>query len=129
MDPINSSFQPINTVNATPVNAAPTGPAPEKIGNPVPKTDKKFLVYGIVMGLVVVVILGVAGFYLMYRPQNNNEIADVQNQVVEEDVEPTPAEISQIQNASELDNLIVGLAQADGELDKELVALQKDSNF
>ncbi|MBP9716790.1 MAG: hypothetical protein KBD51_02485 [Candidatus Levybacteria bacterium] len=126
MNPTNDSNQP---VNPTPVLTPPASPAPEKIGNPVQKTDKKFLFYGVLIGLVVVAIVGVAGFYMMYAPKSSSDVAVVSTPVQVENMEPTPVEISQIEQASELDNLIVGLAQADGDLDKELAALGKDSDF
>jgi len=126
MNPTNDSNQP---VNPTPVLTPPVSPAPEKIGNPVQKTDKKFLFYGVLIGLVVVAIVGVAGFYMMYAPKSSSDVAVVSTPVQVENMEPTPVEISQIEQASELDNLIVGLAQADGDLDKELAALEKDSDF
>ncbi len=129
MNPTNNSTQPVNPINPAPVSTPPASPAPEKIGNPVQKTDKKFLFYGALIGLVVVAIVGVAGFYMMYAPKNSSDVAIVPTLVQEENNEPTPVEISQIEQASELDNLIVGLAQADGELDKELTALEKDSDF
>lgn len=126
MDPTNNQQQ---SVNPTPVSVPPAGPAPEQVGNPVPKTEKKFLFYGALIGLIVVTIVGIAGFYMMYAPKDNSNVAVVPAPVSEESVTPTPVEISQIEQASELDNLIVGLAQADGELDKELTALEKDSDF
>ena len=129
MNPTNDSNQPVNPINLAPVLTPPASPAPEKIGNPVQKTDKKFLFYGVLIGLVVVAIVGVAGFYMMYAPKNSSDVAVVSAPVQEKSTTPVPVEISQIEQASELDNLIVGLAQADGELDQELTALEKDSDF
>lgn len=129
MNPTNNSNQPLNPINPAPILTPPASPAPEKIGNSVQKTDKKFLFYGVLIGLVVVAIVGVAGFYMMYAPKNDNNVAAVPAPVSEESLTPTPVEISQIEQASELDNLIVSLAQADGELDEELTALEKDSDF
>ncbi len=122
MNPTDNSTQ----LNSVPIT--PSSPAPEKVGNPVPKTEKKFLLYGALIGVVVVALVGIVGFYLMYAPkQANNEVASVP--VVKDQESDPENETTPLEEASELDNLIVGLAQADGELDDELAALNKDSDF
>lgn len=122
MNPTDNSTQ----LNPAPISVTPSSPAPEKVGNPVPRTEKKFLLYGALIGVVVVVLVGIVGFYLMYAPkQTNNEVASVP--VVKD--QDSENETTPLEEASELDNLIVGLAQADGELDEELAVLNKDSDF
>lgn len=140
MDQINNNnqSQPVSTpivppgVSSEPIVSAtpPPSPAPEKVGNSIPKTDRKFLAYGALIGLFVVAIVAVAGFYFMYPKSNTNEVAVAPTPAVEEvAVEPTPAEVAEVEQVGDLDNLIVGLAQADSGLDQELAALEKDSNF
>ena len=128
MDPITNNQQPIN---AAPIpNVPPVSPAPENVGNPVPRTEKRFLLYGVLLGVFVVALLGVVGFYMMYSPKSNNEVAVIPTPAPQvTDTEPTPVEVAQVEQVGDLDNLIVGLAQADGSLDQELAALEKDSEF
>ena len=120
MDPNNNQ-----QINQQPSVNAPQASQPEQVGNPVPKTDKKYLLYGALLGLIVVAVIGVAGFYMMYSPKKSADVAVV----------ATPApQVAQekevvVNNASDLEGLIVGLAQADDTLDKELTSLQKDSDF
>ncbi len=129
MNPVNNS-QPVNPVNQAPVSPVlPVSPAPEQVGNPVPKTQKRFLLYGVLLGLFVVSLVGVAAFYMMFAPKSNNQVAVVPTQAPVGTSEPTPVEVAQVEQVGDLDNLIVGLAQADGSLDQELAALQKDSEF
>ena len=125
---MNPTNNPTQQSNSAPLSVIPESPAPEKVGNPVPKTEKKFLVYGVVIGLVVVVIVGVAGFYMKFAPKEKSETASVPATVAVEE-STSDNEVSQVEDASELDNIIVGLAQADGELDEEITALEKDSDF
>lgn len=122
--------QNTNPVNPTPVVTPPASPAPEKVGNPVQKADKKFLIYGVVIGLVVVVLVGVVGFYIMFSPKSNDQVANVTTvSTIENESEPTPIEVAQVEGAGDLDNLLVGLAEADDSLDQELANLEKDSEF
>lgn len=118
MDPNNN--QQIN--QQPPLNASQA----EQVGNPVPKTDKKYILYGVLLGLVVIALVGVAGFYMMYTPKKSADVA----------VAPSPAQTQAAEDQevvanseSDLEGLIVGLAQADDTLDKELTSLQKDSDF
>lgn len=91
-----------------------------------PKSSNKLL-YGILLGVVVIVVIGAVGFYLMKAPKSTPNVAEI----------PAPSEISTVtpepevvvNNASDLDGLLVGLAQADESLDTELASLEKDSNF
>lgn len=129
MDPMNSQAQSVNPTNPTPVSVPPAGPAPEQVGNPVPKTQKRFLFYGVLLGLFAVSIVGVAAFYMMFSPKSNNQVAIVPTQAPVVTSEPTPIEVAQVEQIGDLDNLIVGLAQADGSLDQELSLLEKDSDF
>lgn len=111
-------------------NAAPQAPIqPEQVGNPMPKTEKRYLLYGVLLGLAIVVLIGVAGFYMLYSPKGSNNVA----------VAPTPeppvstgeeeVEVAEVAGVTDLDNLLVGLAQADEGLDQELTKLEKDSDF
>ncbi len=130
MDPKNNQNQPVNPINSNPVSVPPSSPAPEQVGNPVQKTDKKFLLYGVLIGLVVVAVVGVAGFYMMFGVNKDaSEVSVVSSEVPQVTTTPVSSEVSEVKDTSDLDNLIVGLAQADGELDKELEALEKDSDF
>lgn len=130
MDPLNNQ-QPVNPINQTPVSPVPpVTPAPEQVGNPVPKTEKKYLLYGVLLGLFVVAIISIAVVYVMFSPKSQEQIAETP--VVTEEVasiEPTPVEVAEVGGVGDLDNLIVGLAEADGSLTKELEALEKDSDF
>lgn len=120
MDPNNNQ-----QLNQQPPVSVQQANQPEQVGNPVPKTDKKYLLYGALLGLVVVALVGVAGFYMMYTPKKTVDVAQVpapaQTQVAEEEIV--------VNDESDLDGLIVGLAQADDTLDKELTTLAKDSDF
>lgn len=130
MDPVNNQIQQVNSINPNPVSVPPSSPAPEQVGNPVRKTDKKFLLYGVLIGLIVVAVVGVAGFYIVYGVSKDaNEVSVVSSDVPQVTTTPVSSEISEVKDASDLDNLIVSLAEADGELDKELATLEKDSEF
>ena len=120
MDPNNNQ-----QINQQPSVNAPQASQPEQVGNPVPKTDKKYLLYGALIGLVIGAVVGVAAFYMMFSPKKSADVAVV----------PTPApQVAQeqevvVNDESDLEGLIVGLAQADNTLDKELTSLEKDSDF
>ncbi len=130
MDPVNNQTQQVNPINPNPVSVPPSSPAPEQVGNPVRKTDKKFLLYGVLIGLIVVAVVGVAGFYMMFGVNKDaNEVSVVSSDVPQVTTTPVSSEISEVKDTTDLDNLIVSLAEADGELDKELATLEKDSEF
>lgn len=132
MDPLNNNQQQqVNPVNQTPVPSVSSAtPAPEQVGNPVPKTEKKFLLYGILLGLLVVALVGVGVFYMVFNSKANEQVAVVPTPAAVETIaEPTPVEVAEVVGVGDLDNLIVGLAEADGSLEKELIALEKDANF
>ena len=78
--------------------------------------------------LILIVIVGAAVFYTLYQPKEDSDVVVV----------PTPSplvtteeetDLPEISGVSDLDNIIVGLAQADGSLDQDLAQLEKESNF
>ncbi|MBI4097596.1 MAG: hypothetical protein HY426_00995 [Candidatus Levybacteria bacterium] len=123
MDP-NNNNQQIN--QQPPVNAPQTPVTPEQVGSPVPKTQTRYILYGALLGLIAVVVVGVIAFYFAYSPKKSTQTAVI----------PTPApsvateeQEVVVNNESDLEGLLVGLAQADNSLDQELSALTKDSDF
>lgn len=125
-------MDPLNNQQANPQvpNAAPQAPIqPEQVGNPMPKTEKRYLLYGAILGLAVVVLVGVAGFYMLYSPKGSNNVVVAPTPTQSASTGEEEVEVAEVAGVTDLDNLIVGLAQADGSLDKELTQLEKDSDF
>lgn len=91
-----------------------------------PKSNKKLL-YGVLIGLITVAIVGTAGFYMLNSSKTDKKItvAPSPTPVLEEEA----PEVPEVAGVSDLDNFIVGLAQADGSLEGELTKLEKDSEF
>lgn len=125
MDP-NNTQQPVPVVNQQMPQVATVS---EQVGNPVPKSNKKFLLYGILLGLIIVALVGVVGFYVLYgaKKTTNNSVAAVPTSA--QTVTVTAAPVAAVNNTSDLDGLLVGLAQADNSLNSEVTSLDKDSNF
>lgn len=91
-----------------------------------PKSNKKLL-FGILLGVVVIVVIGAVGFYLMKAPKSTPKVVEITAPSEVSTVTPEPEVV--VNNTFDLDNLLVGLAQADNSLDTELTSLEKDSNF
>ncbi len=111
---------------AQPPTQSPTS-APQQVNNQVPKSGNRYLLYGVLLGLVLVVIVGIAVFYMLYQPKEDNNVAVVPTPVPT--VSEEEADVPEIAGVSDLDNIIVGLAEAEESLDQELAKLEKDSNF
>lgn len=137
MDPANN--QPIVTPQVPNVNVQPPQ-APQALQVPpvqaeqVVKSTKprnKKVILLIVLIALLVIAIAVAGYYLLNSSKQNEKanvvVAPTPTPVVsavEEDVD-----VAQVAGVTDLDNLIVGLAQADESLDQELTQLEKDSDF
>ena len=93
--------------------------------------NKKVILLGGLFGLLTVVVVGAAGFYMLNSSkQNENEnvaVVPTPTPVVSTDEEEV--DVAQVSEVSDLDSLLVGLAQADEGLDQELTQLEKDSDF
>lgn len=125
MEPNNQQINPV--VNQQPVvPSVAQAPVPSQPEAAAPKSNKKLL-YGILLGVVVIVVIGAVGFYLMKAPKSTQKVAEAPAPTAVPTVTPEPEVV--VNNASDLDNLLVGLAQADNSLDTELTSLEKDSNF
>lgn len=124
--------QQVNNQVPSPVAQAPQTPpvVQEQVGSPAPKTDKKrLLLYVVLLGLILVVIVGAVVFYMLYQPKENNNVAVIPTPAQPVSTEEEEADEPEIAGVTDLDNLLVGLARADESLDKDLVKLEKDSNF
>lgn len=86
--------------------------------------NKKLLVYGALIGLVVIVLIGIAGYYFIYSPKNTNDMVAVPTQAPVAEAEEAP-----ITDASELDSIILELTTVDEALAEELETLETESNF
>lgn len=132
MDPvINQPTQPTQTTQNV-VNQAPSIPLPqssvmpEQVGNPVPKSNKKYVLYVGILGIIVIAIILILAFYKMNATQEKAPVSIAPSPVISS----IPTEEAAIESESELDNIIVGLTEAEEpSLDEDLVALEKDSSF
>ena len=130
MEPNNQQVNPVVNQQQVPqVNPQPIVVTPQQQAPQIPQAPKsnKKLIYGVLIGVVVIIIIAVLGFYLMKAPKNTQKVAEISAPTQAPTVTPEPEIV--INNASDLDNLLVGLAQADNSLDTELTSLEKDSNF
>lgn len=113
--------------NQTVNQQTPVVQPPQAVPPNAPKSNKK-LMYGVLLGLITVIIVGAAGFYVLNSPKTENKVA-VAPTPIPTPVEEEAAEVPEVTGVSDLDNFIVGLAQADTSLEKELTSLEKDSDF
>lgn len=137
MDPANNQPNVIPQVPNVNVQSPQAPQAPqvppvqaEQVVKSKPR-NKKVILLGGLFGLLTVVVVGAAGFYMLNSPRQNENanVAVVPTptpvvSAVEEDVD-----VAQVSEVSDLDSLLVGLAQADEGLDQELAQLEKDSDF
>ncbi len=91
-----------------------------------PKSNKKLL-YIVLLGVIVVLVVAAIGFYLMKAQKTTQKVVEVPAPTVVPTVTNAPEVV--VNNASDLDGLLVGLAQADNSLDTDLTNLNKDSSF
>ena len=130
MEPNNQQVNPVVNQQQVPqVNLQPIVVTSQQQTPQIPQAPKsnKKLLYGILFGVVVIVVIGAVGFYLMKAPKSTPKVAEIAAPSEISTVTPEPEVV--VNNESDLDNLLVGLAQADNSLDTELASLEKDSNF
>mgnify|MGYP001605074248 CR=1 FL=1 len=128
MEPNNQQVNPVDNQQQTPQAVPqPVVATPQQAPQTpqAPKSHKK-LIYGLLIGVVVIIVIAVLGFYLMKAPKNA-EVAQVPAPTKTPTVTQEPEIV--VNSASDLDGLLVGLAQADDTLDQELTSLEKDSDF
>lgn len=122
MDPNNQTVNQQTPV----VPQAPVVQPPQAVPPNAPKSNKK-LMYGVLLGLITVIIVSAVGFYMLNSPKTENKVAVAPTPI------PTPveeaADVPEVTGVSDLDNFIVGLAEADSSLDTELAKFETDSNF
>lgn len=128
--------------NNQPLNQMPpqvTNTVPSQSGPVVPVSGgggSKNLLILIIVGVVVLLILGLGIFFYMSSSPSTSSTADSmpvseisgEEEVVQAD-NSVASSVTEVKGASDLDQLITELSQADTSLEKELDSLEKDSNF
>lgn len=121
-NPINPIPSPVQ-VPETPVVSGPVNP----------DSSNKKLIILIAVGVIVLAVLGGALFFYMSSSSSRFTTATESGPVaVTEEVgesSEVTSSVTAVQGVSDLDQLLVEVAQADSELEKELAALEKDSDF
>lgn len=116
---------PIPEPNAAPMeNTAQSSITPDS-------TSRKTLIIGIIIAAIIVLVAGTAiYFYMSSSPAN--EITPTPTPISKNSTDSTSeeiADVAEVNNQADLENLIVKLAEADSTLEQELSALNKDSSF
>ncbi|EKD86335.1 MAG: hypothetical protein ACD_37C00351G0004 [uncultured bacterium] len=121
-----------NQINPTP---SPTqAPVPPVVPGPVsPDSSSKKLIILVAVGAIILAVLGGAlFFYMSSSSSKSTTVTESAPVAVTEEVgesSEVTSSVTAVQGVSDLDQLLVEVAQADSELEKQLVALEKDSDF
>lgn len=118
MDPQNNQINQVSEAAQNPENA--------------PSSNKNFLIFGILGGIIVVALLGLGVYiYFTSKPQATNETSSlpkITSAPIPQAREATSS-VASVNGASDLDQLLIEVVQADNSLEKELTNLEKDSKF
>ncbi len=116
--------------------AQPPVPPVQPVPNPTPvelpsQSGNKFLIFGILGGLGVVILLGLLTYFFFTSKPARNETSGLPS--VSQAPVPVAKEekssVTSVNGVSDLDKLLIEVAQADDTMEKELTNLEKDSNF
>lgn len=122
MDPVN------NQVNQVPPQS-PVQQVPQAPENSNPKSSKNFMMIGIISVVILAIVLS-AGIYI-YMSLPTAKTATTYEAEVSNSPTPIASEekVVVVNDDSDLESLLVEVANADGGFESDLEALEKDSNF